>query len=60
MKKRWAERSGSAGTSRKTPAPVITATQEKKRGGITTAGRKRLSQAMKKRWAARRRTVDKD
>jgi hypothetical protein len=54
MKKRWAERSVSTGTSRKTAAAVTTATQAKKRGGLTAAGRKRLSQAMKKRWAERR------
>jgi hypothetical protein len=39
-------------------APVTTrqpvASQETKRGGITPEGRKRLSLAMKKRWAERR------
>jgi hypothetical protein len=54
MKKRWAKRSVSTGTSRKIAAPVRTATEEKKRGGLTAAGRKRLSQAMKKRWAERK------
>jgi len=31
----------------------------KKKGGITAAGRKRLSQLMKARWAARRKTIGK-
>jgi hypothetical protein len=31
----------------------------KKKGGITPAGRKRLSQLMKARWAARRKTAGK-
>jgi len=31
------------------------ATPAKRRGGITPAGRRRLSLAMKRRWAARRR-----
>src|SRR5438876_8647596 len=34
-------------------------TARKKKGGITAAGRKRLSQLMKARWAARRRAAGK-
>jgi hypothetical protein len=34
-------------------------TPSKKKGGITAAGRKRLSQLMKARWAARRRAGGK-
>ncbi len=45
MKKRWAERRGK--TTAKAAAP-------KRRGGLTAAGRKKLSEAMKKRWAERR------
>jgi hypothetical protein len=41
---RWAKRKG-----RITPA--------KRKGGITPAGRRRLSQLMKARWAARRKAV---
>ena len=37
--------------ARKTAAPV----KRKRRGGITPAGRRRLSEAMKKRWAERKR-----
>jgi hypothetical protein len=45
---RWAKLK--AGTK---PAPA------KKKGGITPAGRKRLSQLMKARWAARRKAAGK-
>lgn len=41
-------------TAPKTAAPTQTTTATK-RGGLTPAGRKRLSDAMKKRWAERRR-----
>jgi hypothetical protein len=34
--------------------PKGSATKKKKRGGLTPAGRKRLSLAMKKRWAERK------
>ena len=37
--------------ARKTAAPA----KGKRRGGITPAGRRRLSEAMKKRWAERKR-----
>jgi len=37
--------------ARKTAAPA----ERKRRGGITPAGRRRLSEAMKKRWAERKR-----
>ena len=48
-KARWAKRKGET-------AHVATA---KRKGGITAAGRKRLSQLMKARWAARRKTIGK-
>ena len=35
-------------------AVASAASANKKRGGLTAAGRKRLSEAMKKRWAERR------
>jgi hypothetical protein len=35
------------------------ATAPKKRGGLTAAGRKRLSEAMKKRWAERKKKAPK-
>jgi hypothetical protein len=40
-----------SGGARKTTAPRK---RKKRRGGITPAGRKRLSEAMKKRWAERK------
>ena len=36
------------------PGPKVATTKRKRRGGITPAGRKRLSIMMKKRWAERR------
>jgi hypothetical protein len=36
------------------PGPKAVATKRKRRGGISKAGRKRLSELMKKRWAERR------
>jgi hypothetical protein len=49
MRARWAKRKGRT-----------TATKAaKKKGGLTAAGRKRLSQLMKARWAARRKAVGK-
>ena len=39
------------------PSPVVRAT--KKRGGISAAGRKRLSDAMKKRWIDRKKKAAK-
>lgn len=36
------------------PGPKAAATKQKRRGGISKAGRKRLSELMKKRWAERR------
>jgi len=47
---RWAKQK--AGRKTTTTAP-------KKKGGITPAGRKRLSQLMKARWAARRKAAGK-
>jgi len=46
---------GSAEAKTGKGAPKATAVKRKKRGGITPAGRKRLSEMMKKRWAARKR-----
>ena len=39
---------------RKTAAPSTMAASKKRRGGLTPAGRRRLSEAMKKRWADRK------
>lgn len=41
--------------SRRSPQRAVG--RPRKSGGITAAGRKRLSQMMKKRWAARRRAT---
>jgi hypothetical protein len=49
MRAQWAKRKGRT-TATKTA---------KKKGGLTAAGRKRLSQLMKARWAARRKAVGK-
>jgi len=50
QKLRWAKIKGEA-----SPAPVKTPTEAAKtKGGITAAGRKALSIAMKKRWAAKK------
>jgi len=49
MRAQWAKRKGRT-TGTKTA---------KKKGGLTAAGRKRLSQLMKARWAARRKAVGK-
>ena len=43
-----------AGARKIAVAPRQAASKRKRRGGITPAGRKRLSEMMKKRWAARR------
>jgi hypothetical protein len=51
MKLRWAQRRNATGVSRAN-APV--AVKPKKRGGITAAGRTKLSEAMKKRWAEKK------
>ena len=42
------------GLSANGAATTHTVKQPKKSGGLTTAGRKRLSEMMKKRWAERR------
>jgi hypothetical protein len=39
---------------RRVAAPQAGTSRKKKRGGLTPAGRKRLSEMMKKRWAERR------
>ena len=49
MRERWAREKGRTGHT----SPV------KRTGGITAAGRKRLSQLMKARWAARKRSTAK-
>src|SRR5216683_2849683 len=41
----------------KSPAAAASQSSSKKRGGITAAGRRRLSEAVKARWAARRSTT---
>jgi hypothetical protein len=48
---RWAKQKASGKTGQTAVAG--------KKGGITAAGRKRLSQLMKARWAARRKTSGK-
>lgn len=45
----------SSATARRTGAKQAAQTQKTKPGGLTAAGRKRLSLAAKKRWAAARR-----
>ena len=56
MKRRWAQtRRGAASTTGPARVSAGTATKTKKRGGITAAGRKKLSEAMKKRWAEKKR-----
>jgi hypothetical protein len=40
-----------AGTKRRVAAPQAATSSKKKRAGLTPAGRKRLSEMMKKRWA---------
>jgi hypothetical protein len=42
------------GRKKRVGRPKGTTTKKRKRGGLTAAGRKRLSIAMKKRWAERR------
>jgi hypothetical protein len=49
MKRRWAERRAKR-TTPKAAAP-------KRRGGLTAAGRKKLSEAMKRRWAERKKNA---
>jgi hypothetical protein len=46
--------SDSASVSRKTNAPLDARSARSSRRGLTPAGRKRLSEAMKKRWAEKR------
>jgi hypothetical protein len=43
----------SRNSTRKAPVPMKTATSERRGGSLTPAGRKRSSEAMKKRWAKR-------
>jgi len=53
MKARWAARRAKSAPASKAIAGAKAAAR-KKRGGLTPAGRKRLSEMMKKRWAERR------
>ena len=46
--------SGGGGRKKRIGRPKGTTTKKRKRGGLTPEGRKRLSLAMKKRWAERR------
>jgi hypothetical protein len=56
MKRRWAlRRRGATSTAGSAKVSTGTAIKPKKRGGITAAGRKKLSEAMKKRWAEKKR-----
>ena len=48
------EGSASPIVDRKRPAQQRAAPKKKRRGGMTPAGRRRLSLAMKRRWAERR------
>jgi hypothetical protein len=52
MKKRWAERRAKKTSVKGAAAAKVG--NRKKRGGLTAAGRKKLSQAMKMRWAERK------
>jgi len=61
MKRRWAEGKFKGRSSRGKSSPkagraiaVQAKAGPKRRGGLTPAGRKRLSEMMKKRWAERR------
>jgi hypothetical protein len=54
MKTRSVQRKGAAGASR-VSTPTAAAGNPKKRGAITLAGRKKLSEAMKARRAAKKR-----
>jgi hypothetical protein len=53
MKARWAKRKSTNGSAKAT-APVSASAKSKKRGGMTPAARKLISEAMKKRWADKR------
>jgi hypothetical protein len=58
MKARWAARKVKSPTASNKATTAI-GTAPKKRGGLTAAGRKRLSEAMKKRWAEKRKAASK-
>jgi hypothetical protein len=53
MKARWAARRKASGGATANKAPA------KKAGGLTAAGRRKLSESMKARWAARRKAAGK-
>lgn len=44
-------------TTRRVPTPIKMAPYKKRSRGLTPAGRKRLSEAMKKRWADRKKKI---
>jgi hypothetical protein len=44
-------------TTRSVATPIKMAPSKKRRRGLTPAGRKRLSEAMKKRWADRKKKI---
>ena len=48
--------SGGGGKKKRVGRPKGTTMKKRKRGGLTPEGRKRLSIAMKKRWAERRKS----
>jgi hypothetical protein len=66
LKRRWAARKAGTGpapnatasaksaTSASSATSAAPATSAKKKGGMTPEGRKRLSEALRKRWAAKR------
>jgi hypothetical protein len=54
MKRRWAQRRGTASAPKAT-ANEATKTLPRKAGGMSAQGRKNISQAMKKRWAEKKR-----
>jgi hypothetical protein len=53
MKKRWAERRAKKAPT-KAGAIAKQGSRKKRRSGLTAAGRKKLSDAMKMRWAERK------
>jgi hypothetical protein len=61
MKARWAaRRSKSPAKSRGTAIEAAAVAPKKRGGGMTAAARKRISDAMKKRWAEKKKVASKD
>jgi len=54
MKARWAARRTKSAPAANKAASAAKAAAPKKRAGLTPAGRKRLSEMMKKRWAEKK------